>query len=228
MERELAPLALFVYNRPYHTRLTVESLQRNVLAGQTNLYVYSDAAKSGNESRVEEVRNYIKGIKGFKSLTIIEREENYGLAKSIIAGVTDLTERYGKVIVFEDDLVSSPYTLQYFNEALNKYASQEKVMHISAYMYPLKNPEELEDTFFYRVAHSWGWATWKRAWDNFNPDIDDLIQQFDEHKIYQFSIERKMNFWNQVQEFKTGKNNSWAIRWYASMFLKDGLSLNPS
>lgn len=100
-------------------------------------------------------------------------------------------------------------------------------MHIGAYMYPLKN-ENLPQTFFYRAATSWGWATWDRAWKNFEPDIDKLISQFDTQKIHQFSIEGSMNFWKQIVEFKNGKNNSWAIRWYASIFLKDGLTLNPS
>ncbi len=228
MENELAPIALFVYNRPFHTRQTVAYLQQNQLAGESDLYVFSDAAKPGNEENVQEVRNFIKQIAGFKSVTIVEREKNYGLANSIIDGVTDLTNKYGKVIVFEDDLLSSPYTLRYFNEALKRYSNEEKVMHISAYMYPLHLPEELEETFFYRVAHSWGWATWKSAWSKFNPDINELERQFDQQKIVDFSIDGTMNFWKQVQEFKKGKNNSWAIRWYASMFLNGGLSLNPS
>lgn len=228
MDNRLAPIAFFVYNRPFHTRQTIACLQRNQLANESDLYIFSDAAKPGSEERVQEVRNFIKSISGFKSVTVIEREKNYGLANSIITGVTDLTAKYGKVIVFEDDLLSSPYTLRYFNDALERYANEEKVMHISAYMYPLAKPEELEETFFYRVAHSWGWATWKRAWDKFNPDINTLESQFDQQKIAAFSIDGTMNFWKQVDEFKKGKNNSWAIRWYASMFLNGGLSLNPS
>ena len=101
-------------------------------------------------------------------------------------------------------------------------------MHISAYMYPLAFADDLPETFLYRAVHSWGWATWKNSWSHFNPDIDDLMKQFDVQKINQFSIEGKMNFWIQMKGFKAGKNNSWAIRWYASVFLNQGLSLNPS
>lgn len=155
------------------------------------------------------------------------RNHNLGLAESIISGVTQLVYEYGKVIVFEDDLLSSPYTLQYFNDALTKYANQEQVMHIGAYMYNLHD-KKLPETFFYRAATSWGWATWARAWKNFEPDVDKLIAQFDMLKIARFSIEGKMNFWKQIEQFKAGKNNSWAIRWYASIFLKNGLTLNPS
>ena len=157
-----------------------------------------------------------------------------GLAASIIDGVTRLAKEYGQIIVFEDDLISSPYTLQYFNDALKRYRNEEKVMHIGAYMYPLLSDQEskktggLPETFFYRAATSWGWATWDRAWRNFEPDIDKLISQFDKRMIHDFSIDNHMNFWKQIQEFKSGKNNSWAIRWYASIFLKGGLTLNPS
>lgn len=227
--QNLAPIALFVYNRPEHTRRTIKFLQQNLLANDSRLFIFSDAAKTAlDENEVNQVREIIKYIEGFKSVKIITRKQNMGLANSIIDGVTYLVNEYGSVIVFEDDLISSPYTLDYFNKALYKYKTEESVMHISAYMYPLKNANEMPQTFFYRVAHSWGWATWKRAWDNFNPDIDNLIQQFDRNKIHEFSIQRKMNFWKQINEFKAGKNNSWAIRWYASMFLKGGLSLNPS
>lgn len=226
--QKLAPIALFVYNRPEHTRRTIAHLQKNVLADESRLFIFSDAAKTDADvAKVEKVRELIKNVAGFKSVKIIERKQNMGLANSIISGVTQLVNDYGKVIVFEDDLLSSPYTLQYFNDALDKYAGEEKVMHVCAYMYNLK-ADNLPETFFYRAAGSWGWATWARAWKNFQPDIDQLIAQFDKEKISRFSIEHNMNFWRQVQAFKAGKNNSWAIRWYASIFLKGGLTLNPA
>lgn len=224
----LAPIALFVYNRPGHTRLTLESLKRNVHAAESTLYIFSDAARDADQFvKVAEVRDIIRSTDGFKELELIERETNYGLANSIIDGVSMLTAKYGKVIVFEDDLIASPYTLQYFNDALSRYQNEERVMHIGAYMYPLKN-KDLPETFFYRAASSWGWATWDRAWKNFEPDIDKIILQFSDEKKHRFSIEGAMNFWKQVMEFKTGRNNSWAIRWYASVFLNHGLTLNPS
>ncbi|MBW4890540.1 glycosyltransferase [Mucilaginibacter sp. HMF5004] len=223
-----APIALFVYNRPEHTRRTLAYLQKNLLAEESRLYIFSDAAKSeADVFKVDEVRQLIKKVEGFKSVKVIERKANLGLANSVIAGVTQLVNEYDKVIVFEDDLLSSPYTLTYFNEALERYAKEEKVMHIGAYMYPIDN-DGLPQSFFYRAATSWGWATWARAWKYFEPDVDALIGQFDNKKILQFSIEGNMNFWKQIKEFKAGKNNSWAIRWYASIFLKGGLTLNPS
>jgi hypothetical protein len=226
--QNLAPIALFVYNRPEHTRRTLTYLQKNVLADESRLFIFSDGAKTAaDRDKVEEVRALVKDITGFKSVKLIARKENMGLANSIISGVSQLVNEFGKVIVFEDDLLSSPYTLQYFNESLVKYEQEDDVMHIGAYMFGLGD-KTLPETFFYRIATSWGWATWARAWQNFEPDIDQLIGQFDKQKIHQFSIEGSMNFWKQMQEFKTGKNNSWAIRWYASIFLNGGLSLNPS
>ncbi|MES2417329.1 MAG: sugar transferase [Bacteroidota bacterium] len=226
--QNFAPIALFVYNRPQHTERTLKFLQQNELAGESRLFIFSDGPKSlADEDKVAEVRALIKNVTGFKAVEIITQKANMGLANSIIAGVTRLTEAYGHAIVFEDDLISSPYTLTYFNEALNRYRHEEKVMHIGAYMYPLM-VHNLPESFFYRAATSWGWATWERAWQYFEPNIDVLIAQFDEPQKKAFSIDRTMNFWKQILEFKNGKNNSWAIRWYASIFLKGGLTLNPA
>src|SRR5580698_2395766 len=138
--QNLAPIALFVYNRPEHTRRTLSYLQKNLLAEESRLFIFSDAAKTeGDKAKVEQVRLLLKEITGFKSVKVITRKENLGLANSIIGGVTQLVNEYGKVIVFEDDLLSSPFTLQYFNDALDKYARAEKVMHIGAYMYNIAN-----------------------------------------------------------------------------------------
>ncbi|ATP58085.1 sugar transferase [Pedobacter ginsengisoli] len=223
-----APIALFVYNRPEHTARTIKFLQQNELAAESRLFVFSDGFKSdADEKNVLEVRDLLKNIEGFKSVEIVECKENMGLAKSIIIGVSKLIKDYKQVIVFEDDLITSPYTLTYFNEALNRYRDESKVMHIGAYMYNLKGAD-LPETFFYRAATSWGWATWERAWQHFEPNIDTLMAKFDKSAKSAFSIEHTMNFWKQMEDFKSGKNNSWAIRWYASIFLKGGLTLNPS
>lgn len=226
--QNLAPIALFVYNRPQHTERTITYLRENHLAKQSQLFIFSDGAKGNSDlENVQAVRDYLKTVDGFASVQIIEQQQNKGLANSIIDGVSFLCKTQGRVIVFEDDLISSPYCLQYFNDALNHFANEEKVMHIGAYMYPL-NHSQLPETFFYRAATSWGWATWQRAWQHFNPNINQLMAQFNAERRHAFSIEGKMNFWKQMLDFKKGKNNSWAIRWYASIFLKGGLTLNPA
>ena len=224
----IAPVILFVYNRPDHTIKTLTALEKNKQADQTTLYIYSDAAK--NESSIDavaEVRKIINKLWNFKQVVIIERTTNWGLAANVIDGVTKVVNEHGKVIVLEDDLETSVFALEYFNQALEFYKDEDQVMEISGYGYPLKDLDKLPETFFFRVANSWGWATWDRAWRHFNPNIDELVSDFTAEQIHQFSIEGKENFWKQVQEFKAGKINSWAIRWYASVFKKNGLVLYP-
>ncbi len=226
--QSLAPVILFVYNRPAHTLNTLKSLAENKLASDTDLYIYADAAKKDSDiPLVEAVDQVIQQKWKFKSVTIIKRKENWGLAKNIIDGVSAVVKKHGKIIVLEDDLQTSTYALTYFNDALEKYKTQEKVMQIAGYMYPVQGIDQLDESFFFRVANSWGWATWDRAWQYFNADIEALTQDFTAEDIYQFSIEGKENFWKQVQELKAGKINSWAIRWYASVFKKNGLVLYP-
>lgn len=224
--QSFAPIALFVYNRPEHTRRTLSFLQKNLLADESRLFIFSDGPKPGQEENVNAVRELIRNVDGFKPVEVIERETNYGLANSVIDGVTRLINQYGKVIVLEDDVITSPHTLQYFNDGLRKYEHEDRVMHITAFMYALKE-NNLPESFLLRIASSQAWATWDRAWKHFEPDIDVLMSKFDRQSKHAFEVEGAMNFWKHMQHFKDGKNNSWAIRWYASVFLNNGLSLNP-
>lgn len=224
----LAPVLLFVYNRPEHTLRTLTALENNMLADETILYIYSDAARDERAVRgVKEVRKIIQRPWNFKKIVIIERNENMGLAANVIDGVTKVVQEHGRIIVLEDDLETSTFALDYFNSALDRYQDEQQVMQISGYGYPLKNLDKLPETFFFRVANSWGWATWDRAWQHFNANMEELVADFSAEQIHQFSIEGKENFWRQVQELRAGKINSWAIRWYASVFKKNGLVLYP-
>jgi hypothetical protein len=223
----LAPIVLFVYNRPWHTRQTVEALQKNHLASESELFIYSDAPKNENAvDKVREVREYIKNITGFKKVTVIKREKNWGLADSIIDGVTKIVNEYGKIIVLEDDLVTSPYFLRFMNEALEFYKDEEKVMHISGYDYPI-NQDDLQDTFFIKPTTCWGWATWDRSWKFYKKDVDFYIQKFDKKMIYDFNLNNAYKYFNQIIQNKKGKINTWAIFWYATVYLQNGLSLHP-
>lgn len=226
--QKLAPIILFVYNRPKHTRRVLEALEKNLLAKDSVIYIISDAAKNADAvENVNQVRALIREPWDFRHITIVERQKNWGLAENVIDGVTRIIREHGKVIVLEDDLLTSPYALTYFNDALHRYEQEERVMEISGYMYPVEHPRRLPKTFFFRVANSWGWATWKRAWDHFDPDIEALTKDLKRKDIRRFSIDGKENFWKQVKQFKAGKINSWAIRWYLSVFNQDGLVLYP-
>lgn len=224
-----APIALFVYNRPDHTQKTIEALQKNDLANESDIYIFSDAAKSSDVNiQVQQVRNYISTVAGFKSVNIVEREYNWGLAASIINGVTQLCNSHEQVIVLEDDIITSKGFLSFMNTALSLYAKDTRVMHISGYMFHVNEPDELPETFFYRVPSCWGWATWKRAWDHFEADPIKLLDQIDiTKKKYDFDIENSYPYREMLSRQASGKLNSWAIRWYASVFVNFGLCLHP-
>lgn len=225
--KNLAPIVLFTYNRPNHTRQTVEALQKNTFAQESQLFIYSDAPKNqAAKEQVTEVREYLKTIKGFKKITLIERDKNWGLANSIIDGVTNIVNQYGKIIVLEDDLVTSPYFLQFMNEALEFYQDEEKVMHISGWNYPI-NRQGLSDTFFCRIMNCWGWATWADRWQYFEKDVNKTISEFSKDDIKKFDLDSGSGFWNQVIANKKERINTWAIFWYATIFKKGGLCLNP-
>ena len=221
-----APILLFVYNRPEHTRRCIQSLLKNSLASESNLFIYADGAKDNTQQEaVNEVRNYIRTIQGFKQITLVERSENWGLARNIIDGVTTQVNRYGKVIVLEDDLVVAPYFLQFMNDALEVYKDEPKVGHIQACDFT--QDTTLPDTFLIKWTGSWGWATWDRAWKHFNPNGNELLQELEERKLTRiFDFNGKYGFTRMLRRQIEGKNNSWAIRWNASLFLKDILSLN--
>lgn len=226
--KDLAPVVLFVYNRPLHTRITLESLARNTLAAQTNLIVYSDAAR-GEEAVpfVNEVRAYLKSVTGFASITIICSEMNKGLADSIIHGVSETVRKYGKVIVLEDDIVTSPFFLQYMNDALNVYAPHDEVMHISGFMFDIF-PEGADDTFFLHQASCWGWGTWERAWRHFNRDSIRIVDTFTTEDIARFNLHGAYDYWSQIMANHGGSLKTWAVFWYAAVFERRGLCLHPT
>jgi len=224
---DLAPIVLFVYNRPDHTRQTVEALQKNVLAVGSELFIYSDAAKNENaEQKVNEVREYIKSIDGFKKITIIEREKNWGLANSIIDGVTKIVNEYGKIIVLEDDLVTSPYFLKFMNEALEFYKDEEKVMSISGYTYPFKMPKNYkEDVFLFYRSSSWGWATWKHEWSNVDFSITKKHEIFHNKQMQKSFNKGGNDLFAMLKMQMEGKINSWAIRFALSHSLQNKFGL---
>lgn len=225
--RDFAPIVLFTYNRPLHTRQTIEALQNNKLAILSDLIIYSDAPKDSTQSdQVNKVREYLKNVSGFKSIKIIEKKENCGLANSIINGVTDVVNQYGKVIVLEDDMITSPFFLNYMNDALEKYERIEKVFGITGFAYPINN-KNLMDAYFMKDEGCWGWGTWKRAWSFFNKDTEMLISKFTPSMIREFNFDNTTNFWKQVLLNRNGEINTWAIYWYATIFLNDALFLHP-
>lgn len=222
----LAPVVLFVYNRLTHTRLTVEALQKNILANQSDLIIFSDAPKVEKQyEAVSKVREYLHQIDGFKSVTIVERPINFGLANSIIDGVTSVVNQYGRVIVLEDDLVTSPYFLQFMNNGLNVYEKNEDVASIHGYVYPI---DDLPETFFLMGADCWGWATWKDKWAMFEPNGTNLLEKLKrENLMKRFDFNGAYSYSKMLTDQIVGNNNSWAVRWHASAFLNNKYTLYP-
>jgi hypothetical protein len=222
-----APIALFVYNRPTHTQRTLAALKANLLAESSELLVYSDGCRSAaDRSAVAAVRAIVNNIEGFRRVTVFERDRNYGLAHSIISGVTDVVREYGRVIVLEDDLVTSRYFLKFMNEALAFYCDVDEVISIHGYLYPVAS--KLPETFFLKGADCWGWATWRRGWDLFEPDGAHLLAEIKTRGVQdEFDLFGAYPYTKMLSDQTTGLNNSWAIRWHASAFLKDKLTLYP-
>lgn len=224
----LAPIILFVYNRPDHTARTLQALQQNPEAASSLLFVYADGAKTPQETeKVVEVRKLIGSINGFRSTQILASTNNKGLANSIISGVTEVINIHGQAIVLEDDIVVSKHFLQFMNQALVKYAKNTRVASIHGWNFPLR-AKTLPDSFFLRGADCWGWATWKRAWDLFEPDGTKLLKQLEEQNLSErFDLDGAYPYMQMLRDQIAGKNNSWAVRWHASMYLRNMLTLHP-
>lgn len=226
--QKLAPILLFVFARADHTKRTIAALSENELAPESDLIIYSDAPRNEVEAvAVNEVRALLVNVRGFRSVTVVERDTNYGLARNIIEGVTDVCNRYGRAIVLEDDLVTSPSFLSFMNAALERYESDSRVWHISGWNYPI-DPDGLGDAFFVRVMNCWGWATWRDRWQHFERNPEKLVTEFDREMIRRFDLEDSGVFWSQVLLNRQGKIKTWAIYWYATIFKSKGLCINPA
>lgn len=222
---QYAPIALFTYSRADHTQRAVESLLQNAEASASDLFIFSDGPKTEEKrAAVEENRRYIHSIVGFNSITIIEREKNWGLANSLIAGITEVISQYGKVIVVEDDLILSPYFLKFMNEGLEKYENEDKVGAISAFVPPVD--EKLPETFFLTYFECWGWATWKREWDSLNTDVRYLLRRMRFHKK-KFDVGGHAGCYGNLYCQKVGLVDSWYVQFYATLFINDKLILYP-
>ena len=222
-----APVALFAYARLEHLRQTVDSLRANAQASQTDLYVFCDAPRSAAaEAATQDVRRFVESLSGFASITRIYRAENLGLARSIIAGVGHVLERHGQVIVVEDDLLLSPHFLAYMNSGLQLYAGDETVASVHGYCYPVDG--SLPETFFLRGADCWGWGTWSRAWRHFESDGRVLLSALQAQSLtHAFDLDGAYPYTRMLRNQVRGRNDSWAVRWHASCFLKGLLTLYP-
>lgn len=226
----LAPIVLFIYNRPEHTLQTLDALSKNTLAKASDLIIFCDGSKeNATQEQIEKInqaREIAKSKQWCKTVEIRESEKNKGLATSIIEGVTETVNKYGKIIVLEDDIVTGKYFLEFMNTALDKYVNEKKVWHITGYRYPVSKKKK--GSYFYPVMDCWGWATWSNRWCYFKKDALYYKSTFTEKMIRSFNMDGvDSDKWAQIEANISGKINTWAIFWGASIFEQKGLCLGP-
>jgi len=226
-----APVALFGYDRSDHLKKTVEHLRANELASSTDVYLFADGAKNSQAvPGVQAVRAYAHEISGFKSVTLIEREKNWGLLRSMIDGVGQIAKEHGKVIVLEDDIITNPKFLVYMNSALDFYNDYKTVGQISGYVAPYvaeKSKLGSQDTFFHYRSNCWGWATWWDRWGKADWDPENWHCYFQSAKMKKLFGRSGDDFLQMFRDSMEGRNQSWMARWYYNCFLHGMLTLYP-
>lgn len=221
------PVALFAFKRAFHLKQVVDSLLANPEAAVTEVFIFCDGAcRHQDQTAVSRVREYARSVSGFKRVTVVERDVNFGLSRSITEGVTRLCNEYGRVAVVEDDVVVSKYFLSWVNKALEKYENDERVLSIGCYVFPTQI--KLPETFFLSLPDCWGWAVWDRSWRQYQADGIVMLQALRERKLEdRFNLEGAYPYTEMLQAQTQGKNDSWAVRWSASVLLAGGLTVYP-
>jgi hypothetical protein len=225
-----SPIIIFVYNRLHHLDTLFNSLQKNDLFKKSKVIVFSDGAKNQiDKEKIDKVRELLKKRLIPQNSEIIENNVNLGLSRNVIGGLNKTFQIYDRAIILEDDLELSPFFLNYMNDALNLYATSENVASISGYMYPIEPKKFSNNYFFLKLIESWGWGTWKRAWNIFENDSLQLKKKIDEKQLAnEFNFESGISYYKMLTDNINGLNDSWAVRWYASTFLKNMNTLFPS
>ena len=224
---DLAPIVYFAYNRPFHARKSLEAIMNNDLADSSSLFIYADGPKENateeDLEKIKETRKVFREQKWCKEVHIIESDINKGCTNSITDGVTEMLNKFEKLIIIEDDVETSKGFLKFMNEALTLYENDTRVMHISGFFPP--TTVKLPDTFFTILAQVWGWATWRRAWKLNNTNTEDLIQKlYNSDRLDEFNLG---GHFYAFESIRTSANVMWDPKWYASVFLANGLALTP-
>lgn len=225
-------IALFVYNRPEHTKMVLDKLALNIGAKESELFIFCDGIKQNSsdalKNALHETRALIELENRFKKVIIYTHNENQGLANSIIFGVSKVLSIYDRVIVLEDDIVPEKGFLKYMNQALNMYQDVQEIGCIHAWNYTFKKNMIKTSTFLLRGADCWGWATWKRSWELFESDGNKLKKEIENNNlVHSFNRNGTHPFFEMLIDQINGKNDSWAIRWHASLFIANKFCLHP-
>jgi len=226
--RMKTPVAVFTYNRPEHTNRALDALSKCSDIDACEFYLFSDGPRTdAARQEVEATRSVLRKWAKLLDAKIIEQPSNLGLAKSIVAGVTDLCERYGRVIVVEDDLIVSPDFLHFMIHSLDHYKNEPRVMQVGGFT--ICPPVGLTtDAFLLPVTTTWGWATWQRAWQNFAWEPKDLdVARKDPQWLNLFDLHGAGSFSSMLEDRLAGRNDSWGILWWYAVSRSNGLVLYP-
>lgn len=222
------PVALFAYNRPDHTQRALNALNECHRVGECDFHFFSDGPLTKEvQQDVDKTRSVLGEWALKMNASVIERPQNLGLAKSIVIGVSDLVARYGRVIVVEDDLVVAPDFLHYMMEALNHYEEEDRVMQVAAFT--ISSPGQITaDAFLLPVTTTWGWATWKRAWQFFSwrpKDLETAIH--DEEWLRIFNLNETCSYTKMLEDRLASRNDSWGILWWYAVSRRRGMVVYP-
>ena len=226
------PILVLGYNRPYHIKKMLNSLARNPEAKGSILIACLDGPKVNSSQQdvksIQGVREVVANHTGFAEVEVVAREQNLGLRNNVKKSVTDVLKRFESVIVLEDDLILSKGFLAFMHQGLERYKNESRVMHVSGFVKPITVPTSYKDLAFIQVPHSTGWATWRRAWEFYQDDTKWLLAEVKKKGKARFDFNHTYNFYRMLKNADRGVIDSWAVRWYASIFLKDGLCLNST
>jgi hypothetical protein len=223
------PIAVFIYNRPDHARQLFDSLLKCARLEECDVHIFCDGPKKPeHESGVQAVRRLVDEFVTTYNAKVVKREQNMGLARSIVSGVTELCGQYGRVIVLEDDFILHPFYLDFMLQALDRYMDDGRVAQIAGFTFPIQTPPK-PDAFFLPLTTSWGWATWQRAWQLFSWEVDSALRilDADPKKRARFDLDGAYPYLDMLRRASEGKVDSWAIRWYWRTFMADKLTLYP-
>ena len=225
---KLAPVVVFAYRRPEHLQNTLASLMRCEGFADSQIIVYCDGPRDQNEvSSVMATREMAKAMLGDRAEFHFS-EINRGLSRSVIAGVSEIVDRFGRVIVVEDDLQLNPSFLTFMNRALDRYADDDRIFQVSGYQFDVPELKDSASALFLPFPVSWGWATWKRAWVQFDPMATGWnALRTDKAMRQRFNLDGAYNYATMLVRQMEGHRDSWAIRWYWSVFKVDGLVVFP-
>ncbi len=225
----LAPIVLFAYKRPLHLEATLATLQKNPLAAESQLIVFSDGAKNETEAAlVQQCREVLRSVGGFAKVTVHEATHNQGLANSVIKGVSQVLAVHGKAIVLEDDMVSTPDFLNFMNDGLEYYQDHPKVFSLSGYSFPLEIPSDYpNEVYALPRASSWGWATWHDKWQLADWEMRDFEVFQKDRQVQQKFNQGGADLSTMLFRQQQGKIDSWAIRWIYAHFKHQALAVYP-